>query len=142
MAGNFLPVWVIEDNRQILALEHFIIVLRLVNPEANALVLNELPRPIKGAVGEENRLGAGPLILSLPIIPEITGARQLLAVVSGTKQIAAVPIGFHRKKAVFIRGQGRVSHTIALVIQMPNSHLYISQRFARIGGENKTLQVA
>ena len=53
LARDLLAVNVLEHHRQLLALEHLVVVLGLVHPDADAFVLDGLDGPVDGAVGEE-----------------------------------------------------------------------------------------
>src|SRR5262245_19532078 len=107
LACDFLAIGILECHLHLGSFHCMIIVALLIDPQADALVLDDLPRPIKRAVREKNRLALcfktsavvrGILMLGAEFSPIMTGAKEIVLVHIPGKSKEPVLIGAHRSE--------------------------------------------
>src|SRR5262249_24330602 len=121
LLGDFLAVRVVEYDRSLPAGEHLVIVPPRVGKHADALVVNRLPRPVQGAVREQDGVGIWSVMLVAGVVRVLVGRRQLVAVVAGQDEVAAIVVGADGEQAVLVGLRRRARGDSPVVLPHPGA---------------------
>ena len=139
---DFLPVHIAENHRHVLPAEHLVVVIVTVGGNADALVANRLPWPIKRAVGEKDRLR---LHSALPVLtPELKALICREALVFEGHQCKHRPImcGLRRKQTIRIRLHRLPGTERAIVPRYPKLHIRTLDWLSGICIQHKALRLS
>src|SRR5437762_3180224 len=107
LARDFFPVWIIEHHFHVGSFNGVVVVLVLINPQANAFVLNNLAGTINRAIGEKNRL-----VLALRPVTLLWGVfvlrHQFAPIMADAEEVCLIDVSRKCEKSIVVGCKLRV----------------------------------
>ena len=138
---DFLPVHVEERNGHRLPGEHLVVVFPAVGAEADAFVLDRLPRTVERAVGEKDCLRFHVALRLARAEGERVPRDELLALEARLHHHARIPLSRFGKLPEGIRPRRHPARGKSIVALGPQPHLRALDGFARAGIEHEAPDV-